>query len=282
MAAEQAEAILTQLGQAEAPINLHAVADSETPLLILRSGDYRDKFDGQLEYHRSHRRFLLFYNTKLDRDGPGGIHPRTRFSLAHELGHYFIERHRDYLVRGGFAHGSRAEFQSHQEIEREADTFAASLLMPSGLMRPMVNRAELSLKIIGRIAEEFGTSWVCTAIRAVQLSHFPCLVALIRDGVIIWSRSSVALRDAGCYAGQSCSAPSRGAAQAYRRMLRGEVRPMGADGTLDPWVTTYGRDDLSEIQVYEEYRPVPSMGMLVVLVTADEADLDEIESEDRD
>ncbi len=58
-------------------------------MLLLRSGDYRSKFDGQIEYHRANNRFLLFYNTKYDDPQTGEHHPRTRFSFGHELGHYF-------------------------------------------------------------------------------------------------------------------------------------------------------------------------------------------------
>src|SRR4051794_6508579 len=125
MAAEHAEALLERLELLSAPVDLAQVAASEEPLLVLRSGNYRDRFDGQLEYHRRRNRFLLFYNTRYDQPGADRPHPRTRFSLAHELGHYFLDRHHDYLVLGGTTHGSKSEFFSHVQIEREADAFAA-------------------------------------------------------------------------------------------------------------------------------------------------------------
>lgn len=54
-----------------------------------------------------------------------------RFTLAHELGHYFIDQHRRGLEEGKVrSHGSVVEFESELPIEQEADTFAASLLMP--------------------------------------------------------------------------------------------------------------------------------------------------------
>ena len=209
MAAEQAEALLERLGMTSAPINPVQVAASEEPLLILKSGDYRDRFDGRLEYHTRRNRFILFYNTKYNGLAEAGLHPRTRFSIAHELGHYFLDEHHDYLVHGGGSHGSKSEFFSHVLTEREADAFAAALLMPKRLMRPMVNSGELTLRRIDELARHFHTSNVSTAIEAVKLSHFPCALVGIRDGLIAWTFLSQSLREAGCYPRERGSRPTR-------------------------------------------------------------------------
>ncbi|MDX8451014.1 ImmA/IrrE family metallo-endopeptidase [Mesorhizobium captivum] len=52
-----------------------------------------------------------------------------RFSISHELGHYFIEGHPEALLTTG-VHQSRAGFVSGDPFEQEADHFAAALLMP--------------------------------------------------------------------------------------------------------------------------------------------------------
>ena len=56
--------------------------------------------------------------------------PQTRkiFTLAHELGHYFIHKDRnvDILYR---------ERDNHDEAEREADHFAAMILIPEETIR---------------------------------------------------------------------------------------------------------------------------------------------------
>ena len=75
------------------PVDPMALVLSEEPLLRAKGRDFRDAFDGRLEYHPTPRRFLLFYNTRYDSGRvDGSLHPRTRFSLAHELGHYFAAR----------------------------------------------------------------------------------------------------------------------------------------------------------------------------------------------
>ena len=47
------------------------------------------------------------------------------FSVAHELAHYFLIAHHNYLKHGGRPHGSKTEFVSDNNSEREADAFAA-------------------------------------------------------------------------------------------------------------------------------------------------------------
>jgi Zn-dependent peptidase ImmA (M78 family) len=52
-----------------------------------------------------------------------------RFSVSHELGHYFLEGHIDQLLQTG-VHVSRAGFVTADPYELEADHFAVGLLMP--------------------------------------------------------------------------------------------------------------------------------------------------------
>ena len=275
MAAERAEGLLQELELLSAPVIPLEVAATEEPLLIVTGGNYRDRFDGQLEFHRKKNRFLLFYNTKYDVQLVTGVghHPRTRFSIAHELGHYFLEKHHRYLVQGGSTHGSKSEFFSHVQIEREADAFAASLLMPRRLMRPLVNAGGLTLGRIDELADHFKTSRVSTAIRAVQLSDFPCALAGIRGGVVAWTFLSSALTGAGCYPGERGSTLHQGAKATWDRMSEGDEERSERESTVSSWFRTYDRDYLEDIAVTESYLPVPPMETLLALLTVDEDDL---------
>jgi Zn-dependent peptidase ImmA (M78 family) len=137
-----------------APIELFAIVESESPLLWIEGGDFRNAYDGKLKYVRNPGKFLLFYDNKYDAGLPNGDHhPRTRFSIAHELGHYFIEAHHRYLLGGGTSRGSRSEFRNDNIIEREADAFAASILLPRGLAERQFNSKDLSINRIEEIAD---------------------------------------------------------------------------------------------------------------------------------
>ena len=72
--------------------------------------------------------FGILYST-IDNDG------YHRFSIAHELGHFFVEGHLDYIP---LVHGvHRSRYISQDRYEREADCFAAVLLMPEA---PVIGR----------------------------------------------------------------------------------------------------------------------------------------------
>jgi hypothetical protein len=101
MAGKLADALIARLGLS-APIDLFKVARSEKRFLRAGGRDFGEAFDGKLKYRRDRNIFLLFFNTKYDSGLPPGCHhPRTRFSIAHELGHYFIEPHHQHLRYGG-------------------------------------------------------------------------------------------------------------------------------------------------------------------------------------
>jgi Zn-dependent peptidase ImmA (M78 family) len=77
-------------------------------------------------------------------------HPnRQRFTLAHELGHYFL--HRDH---GAFTDGLlfRRENQRNA-LERQANNFAAMLLMPT-----IPFKRELRHNDLTEVARNFGVS----------------------------------------------------------------------------------------------------------------------------
>ncbi len=277
-AAERANEVVAQLGLREPPIDPLGVVASEHPILVVRGDDFRDRFDGQLEYHPDKRRFLLLFNTKYDRH-KDRHHPRTRFSIAHELGHYFLEEHHAYLRGGGRSHGSRGEFASSVDVEREADAFAAGLLMPASMLNPRVNEDDLSIERIIALAEEFDTSLVSTAIQSTLSSDFPTAVVGVRNGQVAWHFQSPCLIDAGCYPGERGSLRSSRAIGAWEQFSTGVTDIAPGIGFVKDWFRTYDRDYLDHLSVREEYLPVHSMQTMVVLLTIPE---DELYHEDDD
>lgn len=273
-AIERAAEVLGVLKIASAPINPLGIAESEDPLLRVAGGNFRNRFDGQLEYHRAKNRFLLFYNTKYDvRASQGEHHPRTRFSIAHELGHYFMEGHRAFLRRTGKSHPSKGEFLSDRIIETEADAFAAGLLMPSNLLGPLVNEGDLTFSQIEEWADTFKTSVTSTAMRSIELSDFPCALVGVREGRVGFSFHSRAMIEGGCYPrprGSNLPAEARPKWQAFLdgTVMRGQGQAFARD-----WCQTYDNDRAASAPVYEYYYGVPSMQTLLVLLTVPEEEL---------
>ena len=274
MAVERAAEVLAALRMTTAPIDPLAVAASEKPLLSAVGANFRDRFDGQLEYHRSKNRFLLFYNTKYDLHAPAGEHhPRTRFSVAHELGHYFLDAHGAFLRRTGKSHPSRGEFLSDRTIETEADAFAAGLLMPARMLAPMVNEGEMSFADIETWAREFKTSVTSTARRAVELSHFPCALIGVREGRVAYSFHSQAMIDGGCYPRPRGSNLPPDAGSKWQAFVDGDLADGKGQAFARAWCQTYDNARAAEAPVYEHYYAVSSMKTLLVLLAVPEEEL---------
>jgi Zn-dependent peptidase ImmA (M78 family) len=95
---------------------------------------------------------------------------RQRFSIGHELGHW--EHHRgqklDCRVEGR---------ESALASERLADAYAANLLMPNYLFRPLaLQQSKLNFKAVSTLADTFKTSQTATAIRLVETDHSPVVL----------------------------------------------------------------------------------------------------------
>src|SRR5712692_7836849 len=94
------------------PVNVLSIASDEG--IALAPGSYGENFCGRIEFHSDVGKFILFHPDLGLVQSPA----RVRFSVAHELGHYFIETHRE-LFMAGRAHNSASGFICEDEIERE-------------------------------------------------------------------------------------------------------------------------------------------------------------------
>ncbi len=154
----------------------------ESKGISLSFNHYGDFFDGMLEYRAGH--FHIYCN--LGRvEYPHSS--RARFTLAHELGHYFIDEHRRALSSGGvLSHPSKCEFESKNLAEREADLFASNLLMPLGRFLQEARKSALGLAGIRHLAGVFKTSITSTAIRYATCDVLPCAVLKWGDEGLSW------------------------------------------------------------------------------------------------
>src|SRR5213592_4531651 len=75
------------------PVDPFAIAKEEG--IELAPGQYGAKFDARIKFVRSAKTFILFYKEACKALTEG----RVRFSIGHELGHYYLPHHRDYLLR---------------------------------------------------------------------------------------------------------------------------------------------------------------------------------------
>ncbi len=101
---------------------------------------------------------------------------RKRFTIAHELGHYLL--HEGELVhfdaeRPGFRVNYRSE-SSSSEMEREANLFAAELLMPARFLErdsriKRIDLLEEKSEVLEQVAEDYGVSVQALTYRLANL-----------------------------------------------------------------------------------------------------------------
>lgn len=107
------------------------------------------------------------------------------FTVSHELGHYFIPGHVEELFNtGSGTHSSRSGFIAADPCEREADLFAAALLMPAELFHIATRAAGEGFPAIERLASQCVTSITATAIRFAEFSENAVAVLVSSNGVV--------------------------------------------------------------------------------------------------
>lgn len=133
--------------------------------------------------------FCIAYATHITSSG------FRRFSISHELGHYFLEGHIDAIFADGLVHESRAGFTSNVEYELEADHFAARLLMPNALFSAALRRAGEGLEAVESLAGKCDTSLPATAIRYAECTREPVAVIVSSGNKIEYCAMSSALKE---------------------------------------------------------------------------------------
>lgn len=147
---------------------------------------YGDTFDGMTIYEQSG--FYIHVNTFR---GNRKDTTRARFTIAHELGHYFINNHRIGLMKGHLTpHISRNNEESHSKIEREADYFASCLLMPEERFKKFVQRKKFDFALLKATANYFDTSITATAIRFATIGNHPLMIVFGEKNMIQWKWAS--------------------------------------------------------------------------------------------
>jgi hypothetical protein len=133
--------------------------------------------------------FGIFYPTHVDNEG------FTNFSVGHEIGHYRLPGHPDAIFDDTGSHASHAGFRSTDRYEREADQFAAALLMPTRLFMEATKRAGDGLKAIETLSKICKTSLEATAIRFAVTNRDPVAVVLSHDQTIDYAFMSESLKE---------------------------------------------------------------------------------------
>lgn len=173
----EAEQLLEDLGFDQLPIPLDDICDSisrEYPIKVQEKNMQSGDINGMSVGDTTQARILI--NSNID-----NMH-RRRFTKAHELGHVILH----------IQTGKQSEFRctrkdissssgSNNQLEKEANTFASSLLMPSSLILNDIHRNDLSWKLIQDIQNMCDVSLEAAARRIICLSKEPCCLIVHKN-----------------------------------------------------------------------------------------------------
>ncbi|MXX14819.1 MAG: ImmA/IrrE family metallo-endopeptidase [Gemmatimonadetes bacterium] len=118
-----------------------------------------------------------------------------RFTLSHELGHITIPEHRKILETEEL-HRSKSEFQSRDQIEREADYFAICFLAPKKAFQTAMKYKEYIKDTILGLSEHFGISSYAAVLRFIELTDLTCTLVVCNEaGLIEYERRSDRMKE---------------------------------------------------------------------------------------
>ncbi len=177
---------------------------------------------------------------------------RKRVTIAHEIGHFVLHGHDDH---GSICKGKDIEgwAKGGNDKERQADDFAAELLIPTTVVAPHLISHTPSLGVVESIANDCGASLSASAWRYCDLTTEQCSVVWSEKEQIVWSKASSEF-PFFIKKGQQIEQAS----YAYN-CFKGEVVPshpelVSAEAWIDSWNLIQGS------RIYEESRALPSYG----------------------
>lgn len=175
MAKQSGEALAKREGFTKLPIDPFVIARRHG-IAVVAKPDAVGGVSGMLLRHGN--AFGIYYATHVPSVG------FQRFSVGHELGHFFLDGHIDQVLPGDGAHASRAGFVTADSYELEADQFAAGLLMPDVLVVKELRKRDIGLPAVEGLADSCQTSLTATAIRYAELSEH-AVACVISTGPLI-------------------------------------------------------------------------------------------------
>ncbi len=101
---------------------------------------------------------------------------RQRFSVAHELAHWHHHRGRRLACQVA----DHSDPPLIGDDEREADRYAASLLLPRFMVPPVVANTPMSMALVHQVADRFRVSRLAAILRLVEL-HDDAFAVIVEE-----------------------------------------------------------------------------------------------------
>lgn len=246
------------------PIDPFDIARKEG--IVIKPGLYADDFDARIEYYPGLNAYSIYHAE------PNGwrTEGRVRFSIAHELGHYYLPEHRARL-RSGVEHDSESDFVSRDPKEIEADEFAADLLMPMELFRkeiPTFRGGFCQIKDLMTLADRLGVSVTSIARRYCESDGEACTIYFSEGGRVRWGKYSEDMKRRYMYYYEYNTAPPAGSnTRAYwdAKKAGTPVDRLASQVSAQVWFPSTFTKTL-----WEEVMPLGNTGRVITMLTPHE------------
>ena len=186
----------TVLGTERFPLDVKSVAmelskqwSPAAPITKIEGHAGVEGFEGALQRNPDAKRWRILYSK--DREPA-----RQRFTIAHELGHFALHRElqSDFQCSTDDVSG-----QSERDMEKEADQFASTLLMPLDDLRTQMRAQPFGFDLIKHCADRYGVSLTATARQCAEICEQRVVVAVTRDDGVIRAWASTSAYRSGLY-----------------------------------------------------------------------------------
>ncbi|MCX7122743.1 MAG: ImmA/IrrE family metallo-endopeptidase [Gammaproteobacteria bacterium] len=258
-----ANQVLIEYEITEAPVDPLLIASKKG--IIVEAAPLENCFG---QFYKLGDKFIILYSNAIDNDR------FKRFTVAHELGHYCLAGHPEYLLENSTHHQSKGEHLSHDPYEREADEFAANLLMPKNLFKAQIKKQKTEgMSAIKSLSNSFETSLISTALRYVKLTDIPAAIILSENNKVCWFSASKAFKDI-----PNLSWPQKGHA-IPRESATYDASPQSKEGKASMSTQDWCGGS-KDIEIQEEYIDLGSYGKVLTILTAEDYDPEDGMEED--
>jgi len=173
---------------------------------------------------------------------------RQRFTICHELAHIILDLPSQHGAVPSWSYVKRPP------NEVLCDVFAAELLLPYKLFKPLVDKTDYSLASIGALAQRFEASLLATGSRFAALSKLPCAFVLCEQGKVRYASRSMALRDASGWITLGANIPDGSIAS---RTRAGGIPPGPEEVDVEVWFPDWEQDgtlieDARHLHAYDQ------------------------------
>lgn len=241
----------------ESGVDLISLAKANSIEII--EGKYGNSFVGLLVCVSNE--FYIILNQDLLQNSE---YSRVRFTIAHELGHFFIKPHQELLKQGQIL-SFRGD---NKKLEIEANSFAAHLMMPPKIFKSEYYKSNPGFTGLNRLKELFLTSMESTLIHTLNLDLLPSMMIKWRpDFTAQYVRTSDSLLKLLKYQGSWLPIKNRGQ-EVRKKVIENEFEEVefSEQATrISDWTTAIPSFSDRNLLGIEQTRSLGSFGAITLL-----------------